>query len=105
MKLFRTVSDEEFDDFNLDKKFRLKEGHYECKLFFKTYAAASQFKKLYNQLMSLPFYNEIIEVEIDEQAFGVARLIEEEFDTHKGIAVYKQDLKDFNKMINFVSNE
>lgn len=103
MKLFRTVSQAEKDDYdNLGGVFRTAENTLEAKQFFKSEIAVRKFLESARNQEFFPPYEHLFVVDINEKCLRGIGYDEQELDTFEAITIQEDNLTQFNNCINFV---
>ena len=102
MKLFRTVSKAERDDYNSNKKFRISRNTLEAKQFFKSEIAVEEFIRDSKLRHYSPPYKYLLSIDINEQCLNLISYDEQELDRFPAITIHENDLPQFNNCINFV---
>lgn len=104
MKLFRTVSTQEFNDYQKHKLFRVAKNTLEGKQFFKTEAGVREFITDANRRQYSPPYKYLLIVSVDKACLKSIPYDEQELDLFNAVTVYEEDLPAFNKCIKFVEH-
>jgi hypothetical protein len=101
MRIYRTVSRVEMDDFRKHRLFRTARNTLEAKQFFKSETGVLDFIRESRRGHFYPPYEYIFHVDIDETCFSNITYAEQEIDRFKAITVQEEDLPRFNNCINF----
>lgn len=102
MKLYRTVSKPEFDDYKAHHEFRVGRNTIEGKQFFKTEAGVNELIRESVRQNYQPPYQYIFIVHADADCMKQIKYDEQELDKYEAITVQETDLPAFNKCIKFV---
>ena len=103
-KLFRAVSQDEFNDWESKKVFRTARNTLEAKQFFKSLKAVQDF--IYNAQVRnfTPSYAVIFELDISNDCLETIQSFSTELDRYEAITIGEDDLPGFNKCIKFVKH-
>ena len=102
MKLYRTVSTNEFEDYTQFKQFRVARNTLEGKQFFKTEAGVKEFILDAKKQSYYPPYSHLLIVEVDSECLSNIQFDEQELDRFDAITIQEINLSAFNNCIKFV---
>lgn len=102
MKLFRTVSDDEWNDYYSHKKFRTAKNTLEAKQFFKSETGVREYKRKADEIIFVPPYRHLLVVELDLRCLSTIPFDEQVIDDYDAITIAEDDLNNFNNCVNFV---
>ncbi|RYE31415.1 MAG: hypothetical protein EOP42_10620 [Sphingobacteriaceae bacterium] len=105
MKLYRAVSEEEMNDFILDKQFRTSKNTLEAKQFFKLKTNCIDFVKKAVLQEYNPQYKHLLTIEINEHFLQNSDYFNSLLDGYDAISIGEDDLLKFNYNVKFVLNE
>ena len=102
--LYRAVSQQEKEDIELHKSFRISRNTLEAKQFFKRRMSVVQF--VANSLIQQyePAYVYLIKISIDDTCFDTSKHIRK-LDGYDAVHIDEEDLPAFNKCVKFVKQE
>ena len=104
MKLYRTVSADEFENYQKYKVFKVARNTIEGKQFFKTEAGVNEFVKDAEKQDYFPPYKYILIVQSDLDCLEQIPYDEQELDRFEAITVHEDHLGSFNDCIKFVEH-
>lgn len=102
MKLYRTVSKAERDDYIHTGELRTAKNTLEGKQFFKSEIAVREFMSNSKLQRYSPPYKYLFILDIDEECLGSIDYDEQELDRFEAITIFEADLPQFNNCINFI---
>lgn len=102
MKLYRTVSKAERDDYNKKEELRTAKNTLEGKQFFKSEIAVREFISSSKLQRYSPPYRYLFIIDINEECLESIDYDEQELDRFEAITILEADLPQFNNCINFI---
>lgn len=102
MKLYRTVSKAERDDYHTDGLLRPGDNTLEAKQFFKSEIAVEEFIQNAKAQRFSPPYKYLFIIDINEECLEGIPYDEQELDRFAAITVFEAHLPLFNNCINFI---
>ena len=102
LKLYRAVSQNEFEDWEKIKAFRTAKNTLEAKQFFKSLLAVKDFVSNSQIQKFSPAYSMILEIEILNDCLNSIQVFTTELDRFEAITVSENDLPGFNKCVQII---
>jgi hypothetical protein len=102
-KLYRAVSEAEWEDYKKDKRFRTTAMTLEAKQFFTDMDDVKQYVSWSNKVF-IPPYTIILEIEITEIHLQETDAEEEVLDTMRAYTIDEKNLDTFNNLHKFVGS-
>jgi hypothetical protein len=105
MKLYRTVSKAERDDYIHTGQLNTAKNTLEGKQFFKSDVAVREFISNSRLQRYSPPYKYLLVIDIDEESLESIDYDEQELDRFEAITIFEADLPRFNNCINFIEQD
>lgn len=105
VKLYRAVSEQEKDDYDLHQLFRTNRNTLEAKQFFKSRTAVLQFVESSVSQAYNPSYKYLLVISVDEKLFELSNPIQMKLDGFDAVNIDEDDLISFNNCVKFVKQE
>jgi hypothetical protein len=102
--LYRAVSEQEKEDIDTQKVFRVGRNTLEAKQFFKTRIAVKQFVANAVVQQYDPTYAHLMIVGVDDACFDFEGRIQK-LDGYDAVHIEEEDLQTFNNCVKFVRQE